>query len=313
MPIQNRVRLFGLLMLMILITSCGGGVTDIGPKTPPDTIVRTLVANPPKVTIETGGAYGLPSCKGREVVLGVQAKNAAGALLSPQVSWTSSDPALIPVDPSTGKAKSQDIVGKVTAIATTNGLSAPVEVEVVRTVGCRDTVVAIIVLASDMSVLTVDGGKRQVSARVFPDSADPSGAWSSSVPGVLSVDANGLVSGASEGFADICFTSSNKKKGCQSFGSRYPAFILTPKKVNSNGVVNINMAGTGCPDTSMEIASSIPAIFVSTDLSVLSVSQVNDTSAVVRGVSASAARVRATDRYGRVENVIVGVSNAKCP
>lgn len=305
---------FALTAIALLASAdCGAAGGDAVQPPPTDTVAKSLTVSPSKVNLVTGGAYGLPSCKQQTASVGVNALNAASqSVRTPEVTWTSSDPSIVSI--SNEMVKSHDVAGKATVTATATGtnMTASTEVTVTRTESCRDTATAVRVSVADQSPIIVDGTPRQVSAVVFPDSANPSGTWSSSVPDVLKVDDKGLVSALKEGSADICRTTTNNKKGCQSFTAKYPIFKLTPEKANSNGFVFLNLEGTGCNDTSVKIYSSIPATFTSRDVTVLSVSQVNDTTALVTGVSPSASTVQGVDKYGHRQFVGVGVSGAKC-
>ena len=306
MSTSRNVRWFELLLLLLMVAAgCGGAVTDVPVVTPPDTVVRTLVPNPPKVTLETGGPFGLPSCKGRSVTLGAVAKNSSGLVLNPELRWTSSDSTLIPVNRATGMAESKDVAGKVIATASVGGLTAPAEVEVVRSAACRDTVTKVQVIASDTSPIVVDGPSRQLSVRMLPDSADQTAVWSSKDTVTATVDQSGHVTAYKPGIATICATSKNGKVGCFTASTKFPDFVVTP--------MQFELAfGQGCVISSQIITSQTKTTFTTDQPGFMRVTQLDEYRAKVVPLLAGGGWVWAVDIYNRRKLVIVGISSAPC-
>ena len=306
MSTPRNVRWFELLLSLLMVAAgCGGAVTDVTPVTPPDTVVRSLVPNPPKVTIETGGPFGLPSCKGRSAPLGVIAKNGNGSILNPDVRWTSSDSTLIPVNHATGMAESKDVVGKVIATATASGLTAPVEVEVVRSTTCRDTVASVKIVASDSTPIVVDGSGRQLSAKMIPDSADQTAVWSSKDTITATVDQSGHVTAYKPGIATICATSKNGKVGCFTTSTKFPDFVVTP--------MQFELAfGQGCVISSQIITSQTKTTFTTDQPGFMRVTRLDEYRAKVVPLLAGGGWVWAVDIYNRRKLVIVSISPAPC-
>ena len=122
------------------------------------------------------------------------------------VSWTSSNDAVVSVDANGGLKAFKG--GQATITAQAGGRSA----------SCQVTVIAPVegITLSQPSAQLARGNTLKLTATVEPeDATDKSVSWSSSVPGVATVDSNGKVTGLAEGKTVITAEASGFKATCE--------------------------------------------------------------------------------------------------
>ena len=120
---------------------------------------------------------------------------------------------------------------------------------VVLFVGCGSSAVEGISVTSENNVRTIKVGETlQLNAKVFPENAEQSVAWSSSKEEVATVDSNGLVTAVSVGNVDIIATSEANKDVKQSFTiiiEEGEEGIINPESITINAVDNVTTCQVG--------------------------------------------------------------------